>query len=168
MTLFGNSGVRSTNLTLNGAGLAKYIEQSEAEVRVLGSAAGDYGAMDRGARSLQVLEDLAGSTVAKRPGRKLMIWIGGGWPIVTKPVAMEGRTKKQQDATFAQIVADSPAQRHNDVTFYVPKAIHTESVVPDEIARSFLNGVAEEKAAFPGSLLPQVIARRRAAERRCK
>jgi VWFA-related protein len=78
--------------TLNGA---------DSELRVIGRSAGFYGAADRLERSLGQLSQLA-SLVAPEPGRKLVLFISPGWPLLYNAGTQEDM--KQREWTFNALV----------------------------------------------------------------
>ena len=117
---------------------------------------GYYGAAERTTSSLRALAQL-GVYEEKRPGRKMVLWISPGWPMLSGPnVRM---SSKDEDATFGQIVGISQAVRRARMTLYSLDPLGTA----DEGARtmyykSFLHPVKAPKQAEYGALALQVLA----------
>ncbi len=85
LAVLSDSGVALGNLTTqDGNALAGELNQSKAGLRSITRSQGIYGANDRVGLSLNSLEELA-NYEAPRPGRKLVIWISPGWPLLSEP-----------------------------------------------------------------------------------
>jgi VWFA-related protein len=69
---------------LDGNAIADKLANMEAHVHSIVASQGVYGAEDQFQRSIQFLDALAQSEM-KKPGHKLAIWIGPGWPMLTGP-----------------------------------------------------------------------------------
>jgi VWFA-related protein len=67
--------------SLDGKSLGSLVEGIPAHVSVINPAMGAGGALDRFQRSLRAMETIA-ETYARSPGRRLLIWIGPGWPML--------------------------------------------------------------------------------------
>lgn len=94
----------------------------------------------------------------KVPGRKLMIWVSPGWPMLASPYAeLFG---KEQRLVFGWIVDASNALRKANVTAYDVDPAGAISAGGNRISyyKHFLRPVAEPKQAQAGNLALQVIA----------
>jgi hypothetical protein len=60
------------------------LKQKESGLRTIGRSQGFYGASDRQQLSLHAIEQLA-DYEATKPGRKLVVWISPGWPLLSGP-----------------------------------------------------------------------------------
>src|SRR5580704_6511557 len=73
--------------TRDGNALADLLKSNPSGLRISGRSQGFYGAEDRLALSLRTLEQLT-TYESKQPGRKLLIWISPGWPLLSGPTVM--------------------------------------------------------------------------------
>jgi len=108
LVFLSDMGVTGTASSRDGNALVAELDQNKAGLRIIGKNEGFYGAGDRVQLSLHALEQFAGYE-APKPGRKLVIWLSPGWPLLTGP-RIE-LTSKQQQGLFANIVALSDAMR---------------------------------------------------------
>src|ERR1035441_3573332 len=69
--------------------------------------------------SLQISLDALGKLAIKeaaRPGRKVILWVSPGWPLLSGPmVELDG---KQMQQLYAQIAATSTLLRRGGITLY--------------------------------------------------
>ncbi len=101
--------------TYDGNGLAQDIRQLDNHLRTITSSAGFWGAAERFQLSLQMLNSIADNE-AKRPGRKLLIWAGPGWPLFDTPRIQPTYKEQQQD--FDELVRLSTRLREARVSVY--------------------------------------------------
>jgi VWFA-related protein len=139
--------------SLDGNALITSLNNSQADLRVIGRSAGYWGATERLQTSLEQLGQLAQLEAAK-PGRKLVFFLSPGWPML--PGSGIEETEKQRQWTFGYIVGLSNGLRAAQITLY--------SVDPFALGRTdpfyyqaFIKGVANaNKAEYP-SLGLQVL-----------
>lgn len=128
--------------TTDGTALAAQLDASQSHLRSIGRAAGFWGAVERVGFSLQKLDVLLQS-VAKVPGRKLLVWVGPGWPMFDTPdVEISYRTQQQ---LFANIVQISEEMRVSQVTMYSVSLGMTDAHT--FLYQDFLKGVRSVKQA---------------------
>jgi VWFA-related protein len=115
-----------------------------------------FQASDRFQLSLNGLRSLIGS-VANRPGRKMILWVSPGWPLLSGPgVYLDS---KQQDEIFATIVDLSTKMRQAQVTLYSVDPIGAaEGVGRTFYYESFIKGVNKPGHVAVGNLSLQVLA----------
>jgi len=80
--------------TTDGNALAAELDGTAGQLRMLNRSAGDWGAIERFEMSAQMLDQLV-DAMGRFPGRKLLVWIGPGWPMLDNP-EMEMSWKQQQ------------------------------------------------------------------------
>jgi VWFA-related protein len=142
--------------TRNGNLLADALHHEQIGLREINRSGGFYGASDRLSLSIKALQDLT-AFETKRPGRKLMIWISPGWPLLSG-VEVE-LDNKQQIQTFQQIVAFSAELHNADVTLYdVNSWGVTEPLGRATYYEEFLKGVEKPGQTQLGNLGLQVLA----------
>ncbi len=142
--------------TLDGNALANALAGYKFTPRTIRRSQGFYGAEDRFQLSLSSLGQLVAS-LAPRPGRKLVLWISPGWPILSGPGIQLGAT--QQDRLFQGIVRMSAEMRNARVTLYSIDSIGVEeSVGRTFYYQGFEKGVSKPSQVQPGDLSLQVLA----------
>ena len=83
--LLTNTGLRvQPRPSVNGNTMVGVLNQTNGIVRTLSPAMGSNGLLERFQVSLKALTDIA-ENEARQPGRKLLIWIGRGWPLLRRP-----------------------------------------------------------------------------------
>ncbi|MGA8594363.1 MAG: VWA domain-containing protein [Bryobacteraceae bacterium] len=157
MVFFSDSGTQMQNATRDGNALIAALDHSDAGLRSIRRSEGVYGAADRLQLSLRALNSLA-TLEENKPGRKMLIWISPGWPLLSGP-QME-LTNKQHQQVFNEIVAVSTALWRARMTLYSIDPLGTADAagVRTTYYENFLKGVRGEKQAQPGNLALQVLA----------
>jgi VWFA-related protein len=114
--------------TTDGNALSKILDQSPTGLRTIRRSSGIYGADERIQLSLQTLRQLA-AVEARRPGRKIILWVSPGWPLLSGPHIDLGR--RQQKRIYSEVVSLSAALRQAHITLY--------SIDPNGAGESFLS-----------------------------
>jgi VWFA-related protein len=141
----------------DGSALLASFDQHETAIRSIRRSTGFYGAEERLQLSLNTLNSLA-ATEAQRPGRKIVIWISPGWPLLSGPGV--DLSNKQQQQLFGTIVSVSTALREARITMYSidPLGLADAGGVRVFYYKEFLKPVTAVKNVQIGSLGLQVIA----------
>ncbi len=100
----------------DGNAVAAQIDAMEGSLRDIRRSAGGWGASERVQLSLQMLDRVV-HLEAKNPGRKLLIWIGPGWPMGNPPPDPRMSSKAQQ-GLFQNIVELSTVLREGHIDLY--------------------------------------------------
>jgi VWFA-related protein len=104
------------NASQDGNALLALFDQHDAALRSIRRSQGFYGAEERFQLSLKTLTSLAAEE-ARVPGRKMVVWISPGWPLLSGPnVQLSARNEA---GLFASIVSFSTALRHARSRFTV-------------------------------------------------
>jgi VWFA-related protein len=149
-----NEGVKVQGRpSADGKALAARLDQAESGLRTIGRSAGLYGALERFQLSLNAVDSVI-EAEAKKPGRKLLIWVGPGWPLLNGP-AVEASSQGQQDL-FDHIVDFSTRLRQTHAVLY--SVSEGQSGPGTFTYQSFLKGVKLVKQADPPNLGLKVIA----------
>ncbi len=153
------TGIKMTNHpSQNGTAIINYMNQTPTAVmHSIPNAGGFYAALEKENVSLDTLRALTATDAAKRPGRKLLIWIGPGWPIITSQSVMQQLSKKQEDKAFEAIVVTSNALRQARITLYEADSITLGSIANDAVYKGYLKAATSGKDAVFGDLALQVI-----------
>ena len=141
----------------DGKALAALYDQYEVGLRSSRRSQGFYGAEDRFSLSLKTLTSLT-SDEGTRPGRKLMIWISPGWPLLSGPRVE--LSSKDQERIFNSIVDASTVLRLARITLYSvdPLGVGDEGVGRFVYYKEFLKGATSASRVLPGDLSLQVLA----------
>ena len=158
MVFLSDSGVMVGNTSSqDGNAVIADLKQKKSGLRSIGRSQGFYGANDRLHLSLHTLERLADYEAAK-PGRKLVVWISPGWPLLSGPgVEM---TPKQRQGLFNSIVAVSDGLRRARITLYAVDPLGADDSVAFRTSayKGFLKPVRKAGQVQFGHVALQVLA----------
>jgi|SRR5271156_207722 VWFA-related protein len=157
LTVFTDKGIQVlANFSSDGNALGDTLDHSEIGLRDLTRAAGFYGAEERLQLSLRVFGQLAESE-SRRAGRKIMLWVSPGWPLLSGPrVELDS---KQQAQIFSEIVRLSTQLQRAGVTVYNVNPIGSdEALLRTSNYKNFLKGVSKPNQVLLGNLGLQVFA----------
>ena len=140
----------------DGNALSGVLEKYGVGLRELRRSSGFYGAADRFSISLQALRMIA-AREAERPGRKAILWVSPGWPLLSGPrVQIDG---KEQQRLFASIVGLSTQLRQGHITLYsVDPRGAGESEFSATYYQEFVKGVRDANHVDAADLSLQVLA----------
>lgn len=114
--IYNDTGVKILQQpSTDGNALAAQLHASEAGLRVIGRAGGENWDIERFSDGIKWIIDIA-KNFARKPGRKLLIWAGPGWPLLDQ-VNIEPTPKAVQQM-FNNIVELSGALREGHTTLY--------------------------------------------------
>jgi VWFA-related protein len=143
--------------TRDGNSLADSVNSNQTGLRIVGRSQGFYGAVERFQTSLRTLTELV-SYETKQPGRKLLIWLSPGWPLLTGPRVE--LTSKDQATIFKNVVTLSQTLREARITLYSvdPLGMDDAGGFRTFYYESFLKGVKSVNKVQSGNLALQVLA----------
>ncbi len=146
-----------TGVSSDGNALADTLHQKEGSLHDITRAAGFYGGEERLDVSLKALAQL-GSYLGQARGRKLVVWLGPGWPIFDNPNVII--SPQQQRGFFSAIVGISSTLRQADVTVYSidPLGAGDAASARTFLWESFTKPVTKPNKSDPGDLALQVFA----------
>ncbi|MGA8741383.1 MAG: VWA domain-containing protein [Terracidiphilus sp.] len=155
LILLTDAGIRfQPRPSTDGNAIASVVDGIKGSVSVINSAMGGDGYVERFQRSAKAMDNIA-QNEARKPGRKLLIWVGPGWPMLNRP--SDGYSDKEQRRNFDNIVELSTALRLARITAY--------SVAPSSAAnpnallyKNFLNAVKTYRDADFGNMALKVLA----------
>jgi VWFA-related protein len=156
--IFSDSGIMiGDTSSRDGNAVIADLKQKKSGLRTIGRSQGFYGANDRLELSLHSLAQLA-DYEAPRPGRKLVVWISPGWPLLSGP-GME-LTSKHQQGVFNDIVALSDRLRQARITLYGVDPLGTDDAEGFRTSeyKQFLKPVRKAGQAQFGHMALQVLA----------
>jgi VWFA-related protein len=157
LAVFTDSGVEiQEGFSDDGNAVSDALDKYVIGLRTLRRSAGFYGAGDRLQLSMDALQSIAGRE-AKRPGRKLILWVSPGWPLLSGPEVLLDR--KQEEQIFDTIVTISTKLRQARITVYAVDPLGTqESVGREFLYETYLKGVKDPGQSNLGNLALQVLA----------
>jgi VWFA-related protein len=146
------------NSSTDGKALLAAFDEHETKLRTIRRSTGFYGAEERFSLSQKNLGMLAAAE-ARLPGRKLVIWISPGWPILSGPNI--SLTTKQEQGLFSSIVWLANALRLARITLYSVDPLGVEDAATTRLNyyEEFLKPVPAAKDAQAGNLALQVLVR---------
>lgn len=151
-TSFGLNG----DPTKDGNALADRLAHTDIGLREIDRSQGFWGAADRMTLSLNGLQSLA-VIEAKKPGRKLVLWISPGWPLLSGPEVDLDST--QENDVYREAIMFSRDLRKADITLYsVNSWGATESLSREFYYQSFQSGLKSPTDAEWGNVSVQVLA----------
>ena len=141
----------------DGNALVAYLDQNEPTLRQITRSQGFYGADDRTHLSVSAVDELA-DAAARIPGRKIVIVVSPGWPILSGPNIQ--LTRKEQEGIFRTIVALSTKLRESGITLYSVDPLGTgdAGTFRTFYYAEFLKGVKSPNQVMIGDLALQVLA----------
>jgi VWFA-related protein len=157
IVLLTDAGIRvQPRSTLDGNALVEIVAQIKGSISSINPAMGASGDLMRFQESVHELTGIA-ENEAKRPGRKLLIWVGPGWPM------LQGSnftfSEKNQRGYFDAIIELSTKLREARMAVYSvsPASSAMDSGRSRFVYRDFLKGVKTPAKADPGNLALKVL-----------
>ena len=134
-----------------------YLDKQEASLRTTRRSQGFYGERERLEFSIGALRKFAHYEAAM-PGRKLVVWISPGWPLLNGSDV--DLTATAQQWLFDYIVALSDGLRTARIALYGinPMGVADAAQFRSSVYQGFLKGVKRASQALPGNLALQVLA----------
>jgi VWFA-related protein len=158
IALLTDTGIKLNQPSSNGLELARDFSKFETPIPVLESTQGTGGAIDRVQRSLHALQVLS-TYEASTPGRKLLLWMGPGWPLLAGP---KTSTPSAANARryYSWIVDTTTQLRRAHITLYsvAPLNLAHNNGQVTFLYQAFLKGVITPAQADSPNLGVQVLA----------
>ena len=156
IALFSDSGVKIDQPTQDGNVLIAELEKMPIPIHTINSAMGGNGAIERFQLSLTTLSHLLTFT-GRKPGRKLLLWIGPGWPMMSG--VRFGSTPGDRHQDWDSIVSFSKELRQARTTLYSVDSLSSESSLAHSVYyQNFLKPVTSGKDADSANLALPVLA----------
>jgi VWFA-related protein len=142
-------------LSTDGNGLSESFDHYDIGLRDIRRSS-QYQANDRFQLSMTALREIV-EQAAKLPGRKMILWVSPGWPILSGPrIDLD---YKQQNQIFSTVVGLSTQLRQARITLYsVDPLGSNEGVARTLYYQDFLKGVSKPSQVNVGDLSLQVLA----------
>jgi VWFA-related protein len=142
--------------SLDGRALANVVHQISGNVSTINSAMGSEGYLERVQLSVRQLAAIA-ENAAGKPGRKLLIWVGPGWPLLDR--STDVFSEKDQRRYFDTVVELSTQLRKARMVLYsvAPSDSSVGSGSSNILYRDFLKGVQSARQVTTGNLALKVL-----------
>jgi VWFA-related protein len=154
-----DSGLKvQDDFSSDGNALSAALDQYTLGLHSILRSGGVYSAFERFQVSMKALFELA-THEAGRPGRKIILWISPGWPLLSSPGIEQQMDAKQQQQIFSNIVSISTLLRQGHVTLYSIDPLGTADFGGRAFRwEAFTKGISKVNQADWGDLALQVIA----------
>jgi VWFA-related protein len=118
---------------------------------------GIYSAVERLQISMKALFEL-GTREAARPGRKIILWISPGWPVLAGPGVQEQMSPKHDQEIFNDVVNLSTLLREGQITLYSIDPLGSADFGGRAFRwEAFTKGISKPSQAEWGDLALQVV-----------
>lgn len=155
LAVFTPSGLQMAHGSHDGMELSAQLDGARNLLQRVNPSQGTYSARDRFQVSLHVLGQIV-ELESRRPGKKLVIWLGPGWPILSNGRRL---TRGEQENLFEGIVLMSDGLRQAGITLYsVSPLEETLRRGAKPYYMQFLKPVKRPGQSQPGALSVQVLA----------
>lgn len=150
-----DNGVKIENsFSTNGNALSDALASNKVDLREINRSA-QWGGVDRFTISLSALHQLV-TYASTLPGRKVILFVTPGWPLLTGPYTY--LDSKQEQQIFGNIVYLSSHLRQAGITLYNINPVGVEqSLLQANYYRNFLKGVAKPNDVQFADLSIQVL-----------
>ena len=156
IALFSDSGVKIDQPTQDGSVLIAELEKMPIPIHTINSAMGGNGTVERYQLSLATLSHMLTYT-GQKPGRKLLLWLGPGWPTLSG--VHYGTTDGDKHRNWDSIVTFSKDLRQSRTTLYSVDSLSSESSLAHSVYyQNFLKPVTSAKDTESGNLGLPVLA----------
>jgi VWFA-related protein len=144
--------------TTDGNALSAFLDQNKMGLHSVLRTGGIYSADERFELSLKALYQLV-TRESARPGRKFIVWISPGWPILSGPGVESQLDDKQRKEIFSEVVELSTMLRNGRITLYSIDPLGSADFAGRAFRwEAFVKGVSKPYQADPGDLALQVLA----------
>jgi VWFA-related protein len=157
MAFFNDTGTEiQKDFTRDGNALSEALAEYTQSLRTIRRNTGIFGAEDRLSLSLTTLKQLT-AVEGARPGRKLVLWISPGWPLLSGPgIVLDS---KQETQIFSDVVAFSTQLRRAHITLYAVDPLGAaQSVQSVFYYQTYLKGVRKPSDVSIANVGLQVLA----------
>ncbi|MGB9514681.1 MAG: VWA domain-containing protein [Candidatus Acidiferrum sp.] len=154
-----DSGIKlQEGFTSDGNSLVAALDQYTLNLHTILRSGGIYSAEERLDISMKSIFGLA-THEAARPGRKLIIWLSPGWPLLSGPGVQEQIDNKQQQQIFNDVVLLSNLMRQGRITLYSIDPLGAADFGTRAFWwQEFTKGIDKPSQAEWGNLALQVLA----------
>jgi VWFA-related protein len=146
------------DFSTDGAALASFLDKYDVGLHSVLRSSGIYGAVERFQISLNALLELA-NREAKRPGRKIILWVSPGWPLLSGPGVEIQIDEKQREQIYSDVIQLSGLLRQGRMTIYSIDPLGSADFAGRAFYwESFQKGPSKASQADWGDIALQVLA----------
>jgi VWFA-related protein len=150
--IFGSKGMDvQQEPSRDGNALASNLDKPKPLIRAMGSAGDVYGEAEQFQKSMNTLAGIA-ENEGRKPGRKMVIWMGPGWPFLEDARIIQ--TNESRQAYFKTIVDLSHKLREARITLYC--LFPAAGILSEGTYETYLKPVLRAHDAQPGNLALEV------------
>lgn len=159
MAFLTDSGIKlQDNFSTDGNSLSATLDQYTIGLHSIIRSGGFYSAEERFDVSVKALLELA-THEASRPGRKFILWISPGWPLLSGPGVEVQMSEKQRQQIFTNVVGISNLLRQGRITLYSIDPLGTADFAGRAFWwEAFEKGISKPNQADWGDIALQVLA----------
>ncbi len=140
----------------DGNAVSASLDKDIIGLRDINRSAGFWGADEQFETSLQGLRELV-ARVSALPGRKIILWVSPGWPLLSGPDVELDSTEQEQ--LFADIVGTSNQFLQGRITLYSVDPIGTADIgFRTFYWKDFVKGISKPSQVQVGNLALEVLA----------
>lgn len=151
--LFGSDGLHvQPEPSKDGNALAGMLDRSTGTVRARGITGGVFSLKEQFDDSLKTIKGIA-ENEGHKPGRKILVWIGPGWPLLTERYFLLANPAREY--YFHQLVDLTRQLRESRVTVYNVAPIVG---ITRELYKGYLKPVTDPDKTAVGNLALEVLA----------
>lgn len=155
LAIFSDNGTQiMRGYTQNGASLVKVFDRQTVALRAIRRSAGPEGAVERIQWSLRLVRQLI-TAEAGMPGRKIILWVSPGWPLLSGPDIY--LSPRQERGLFDEVEDLTSELRQSRITLYAINPLGTSGAL-ETFYQSFLKPVRKPNQVEFGNLSLQVLA----------
>jgi VWFA-related protein len=158
LVFFGDSGLTfGSGPSRDGNALIAELRREWPSLRTIGKSQGLYGDQERLHLSIHALQRLIDYGLT-RPGRKLVVWVSPGWPIIAGPDLQ--LTYREKQGIFVSVVNLSAGLREARISLYAvdPLGLEDAAELRTSEYKQYLKGVKRVGQAQMGDVALQVLA----------
>jgi len=141
--------------SVDGNALLSVVSQIKGGVRTVDSAMGGEGLLERFQLCAHEMGSIA-ENEARKPGRKLLIWVGPGWPMLNRP-ELGYYSEKDQRRYFDGIVELSTKLREARMVVYSVAPAEGANTTSSIRYQDYLKGVKSPRESDAGDLALKVL-----------
>ncbi len=157
LLLLSDAGMRvQPRPSVDGNALVSVVSQIKGSVRTVDSAMGGEGLLERFQLCARQMAAIA-ENEARKPGRKLLIWVGPGWPMLNRG-ELGYYSDKDQLRNFEGIVELSTRLREARMVVYSVAPTEGANTTTSIRYQDYLKGVKSPRESDPGDLALKVLA----------
>lgn len=159
LAILGDSGLTiQSTFSSDGNALSAALDKYNVMLHTIWRSGGIYAAIERFELSMNALLQLAAQE-ATLPGRKMMVWISPGWPLLSAPGLDVQIDFQQRRGIYEDVVNVSRFLRHGGITLYNVDPLGSSDFLGRAFYwQAFVDGISKVSQAEWGNVALQALA----------